>query len=384
MIVRILFPILSLIACGLVFWWWLCTVKLGTRARAIVLMGLLLCASKFICFAAFGGDSFVPELPEKLIWFWNWAHAGLVVLLFLLPPAHLVRWAVRRFAGRACPRAVWLSVLPLLAWGIAARGVYNGLRVPEIEEVTIECENLPEELDGYRILQISDIHASPAARRWRTEAIVARANAAGADLICLTGDYADGQSVRQYRNIEPLRELRAPDGVLAVSGNHEYYFDTLAWWMRYQRMTNITFLENACVAPRPGLVVGGVSDPRCQLFGFDAPDPDAAFATATNGAFRILLQHRPYVNYESECGKTPETSWNLQLSGHTHGGIMPPLYPLVYVFNKGLVKGSYEGVRAERDALHVSTGAGQWAGFPLRFTNDATLTLITLRKKPRP
>lgn len=377
---KIAFMVVSYLACALAFWSFLCTVRLGVRARALALMALLLAASKFTCFAAFGGDAFVPELPAAVIAIWNWACAGLFLLVPIAFAGLVVRWVVRRYAHRECPRALWLTLLPVLAWGLSAWGWYNSMRLPEIREVMIDVADLPEELDGYRILQISDIHASPAARRARTEAIVARANDVGADLICLTGDYADGWSSRQFRNIEPLRELKARDGVLAVSGNHEYYFDALNWWRRYHGLENIRFLENESVIPRPGLVVAGVSDPMCMRIGFAPPDPDVAFEGAPEGAFRILLQHRPQVDYTRVCGRTPTARWDLQLSGHTHAGIAPGLSLLVHWANGGYCEGLYEGVRSWNDRLYVSSGVGQWAGFPIRFCADSSMTVFTLRR----
>lgn len=374
---KVLVQLSPFVVCALAYWAFLCSVKLGTRARAIGLMALLLCASKFVCFGAFGGDAFAPELPSAVIWGWNWAYSGLLFLCVFALAGAGVRWIVRRSCGGDCPRAVWLTVLPLVAWSCGAWGCLNGAKLPVVEEVTLSFPNLPEELDGYTILQITDLHASAAARRARTEAIVEIANGTGADLICLTGDFADGLSGRQFRNIEPIRGLRARDGVLAVSGNHEYYFDTIGWMIKFDRLENIRFLDNACAFPRPGLAVAGVPDFACREEGFPMPDPDAAFAPATNGEFRILLQHRPFVNYGLLLSHEPEAQVDLQLSGHTHGGIAPGLAALVAHHNDGMVRGVYQ--RKDR-TVHVSNGAGQWAGFPMRFFNDPTMTLITLRR----
>ncbi len=357
-----------------------CTVSMGTRAKSIALMVLLLCAAKFICFEAFGGDPFAPQLPASVIWIWNWAYSTLIILFFLTVPCLLVRLLVRGVLKVDCPSVVWLIALPLVAGLLAVWGCVNGARLPEVEEVELSFDNLPAELDGYRVLQLSDIHASASAPRERTAEIVARANAVGADLICLTGDYFDGLAKNQFRNVAPLKDLRAKDGVLAVTGNHEYYFDTFNWMERFSTLTNITFLTNACVSPREGLVVGGVRDSTGHLQGgFPPPDPDEAFASATNGAFRILLQHRPYVRYEAFLDRTPSAKVDLQLSGHTHGGIVPGLSLLVSVHNNGFVRGVYEG--ADGRKVHVSAGVSQWAGFPLRYLNDPKMTVITLRRK---
>ncbi len=375
---KFLFSVLPFVFCVLTFLMVFCTVPLRTRARAIALMVLLLCAGKTICFEAFGGNPFAPELPAAVIWLWTWGASSLSILFCLALAGLFLRFVLKKLGS--CPRLAWLVSLPVLAGALAALGCFNGWRAPDVEEVTLTFENLPASLDGYRILQISDIHASAAARRPRTEKVVELANAQNADLICLTGDYADGEAARQFRNIVPLKDLKAPDGILAITGNHEYYFDTHNWIPKYQSLTNIRFLVDACAFPRPGLAVAGVSDPVAVRFGFPAPDPDLAFASATNGEFRILLQHRPQVDYASLSGRAPAARVDLQLSGHTHGGVAPVLDKLVASFNGGRVRGVYENAAPDGRTIYVSPGAGQWAGFPMRFMNDAKLTLFTLKR----
>ena len=249
--------------------------RLKVRVQAIWAMVLLFCASKFLCFAQFGGDAFAPELPEKFIWFWNWAYSGMCILLVLCLPGLLIR-----------NRRVRVWVVPLMAWALALWGVANGLKVPDVREETVFFPNLPVSLEGYRVLQLSDLHVSSAARRWRTQAIVEKANAAEADLICLTGDYVDGMPSHQTRNLEPLKELKAKDGVVAVTGEHEFYFD----FDRYQAMYRswgIPVLNGDCLSPRAGLAVGGVGDPVGLSYGVPLPTYETTFATATNGEFRL-------------------------------------------------------------------------------------------------
>ena len=273
-----------------------------------------------------------------------------------------------------------LWVLPVLAWGLAAWGLYNGFCVPAVHEVELKYSDLPASLDGYRIVQLSDLHCSSAARRWRTQAVVDKVNALKPDLICLTGDLADGKASRIARHLEPIKELRAKDGVYACTGNHEYYHDYYGWTMQfYEKARDIRFLANACAIPRPGLAVAGVPDRAGRERGLDAvPDPRGAFAAATNGEFRVLLQHRPK-GAEENCR---EVGVDLQLSGHTHGGIAPLLSWLVKLHNGGYVRGLYPAPGRSGDRyLYVSPGSGQWAGFPMRFFNDSEITLLTLRRR---
>jgi predicted MPP superfamily phosphohydrolase len=133
------------------------------------------------------------------------------------------------------------------------------------------------------------------------------------------------------------------------------------------------FLVNECVFPRPGLALGGVNDLIARSYRDVVPDVGRAFAAATNGEFRVLLQHRP----ERAEVNLRETGVDLQLSGHTHGGVAPVIRQFVSRHNAGFSRGIY---RYGNSVLYVSPGAGQWAGFPVRFCNPSEITLITLAR----
>ena len=336
--------------------------RLGVRGKALWTMFLLLGASKFVVFKVLGGHLFAPELPEAVVWSLNYVNSVLYVLVAM----SLVWWTRR---GRRV-------LLPALAFALAAWGQYEGTKVPDVKEVVLEFPNLPAALDGYRILQISDLHCSSAARGWRTRAVVAAANAAQADLVCLTGDYVDGRVACLKDDMAPLKDLRARDGVWWVTGNHEFYQDAFRW-ERWYRECGFRFLANDCVRPRPGLALAGVNDEAVRRYGGYGnarPDVAEAFRAARADDFRVLLEHRPG-NFRANVRRH---GVDLQLSGHTHGGIAPLIDRVVARLNRGFVRGVYR----ERDsALYVSPGVGLWAGFPLRFFDSAELTAFTLRRK---
>ena len=336
--------------------------RFRVRTQAIWAMVLLVCFSKFLVYRELGGDSFAPWLPEKVIWLWNWGYAGACILLAL--GVLTVFW---RFPRKGL-------VLPILAWGLAACGIWNGVKIPEVREVELAFPDLPPELAGYRIVQVSDIHASTAARRWRTEAIVRRVNEQKPDLICLTGDFTDVEPTRHFRYLEPLEDLRATDGVWASTGNHEFYHDFYRRWRPWYERWGIRFLRNGCAFPRPGLVLGGVDDRAFDGGAIPPVNPHvgAAFASATNGEFRVLLQHRPSGALENAANN----GVRLQLSGHTHGGLFPGMSAIIKAWNRGYVKGAYD--LPSQGRLYVSPGVGQWAGFPIRFFDDPEITVITL------
>ena len=333
--------------------------RMRIRHQARWMMVLLACGMKGIVYEQFGGDAMAPNLPEGLVWFWNWADDG----MFFLVLFSLIWWKRR---GRA-----W--ILPILAWGVALWGQVAGTIAPSVREIEVAFPNLPDPLLGYRIAQVSDLHCSSAARAWRTRTVVDFVNGLDADLVCLTGDYVDGKVEHLSEDLLPLTDLHAKDGVYCIRGNHEYYYDVAAWraWFAAQ---GFRFLTNECVFPHKGLALAGVPDQSGRAHGLDmTPDPRNAFAPATNGEFRVLLQHRPR-GAEENCR---EVGVDLQLSGHTHGGVAPFVRKLVRRHNGGFDRGLY---RFGGSVLHVSPGCGQWAGFPMRFFNPAEITVITLTR----
>lgn len=335
-------------------------VSSRTRTQAIWTMILLFSASKFLIFASLGGDAFAPELPSAVIWTLNVFYSSFMILLPLSLLARLCR-----VKGKG------LYVCAALSAFIALIGIYNGARAPILKEVELKFANLPEELDGYRIVQLSDLHVSAAEPDIR--GIVERVNELKADLICVTGDLVDGEFVTQAKHLEPIRLLEAKDGVYFVTGNHEYYTTRHVWAKLFDHW-GLKFLVNECVFPRPTLALGGVNDSAAERFHEPMPVPAKAFDKATHGEFRILLSHRP-AHARDNITAIPV---DLQLSGHTHGGVMPVLDRLIARVNGGFSKGVYP---LGRGCLYLSPGTGQWAGFPIRFFNPREITLLTLRRE---
>ena len=271
--------------------------------------------------------------------------------------------------------------LALLAAVTAGWGMYEGVRLPDVVRVEIAFDDLPPSFDGYRIVHLSDLHCSTAARRARIEGIVARVNALDADLVAITGDFVDGTVAERGHDLEPLSGIRAKDGVWGCTGNHEAYWEWYAWEERF-RVWNVRILASACwqegqVIRRGGetLALGGLTDPAFFRLGNMELDARDAFVGAPASAFRILLFHRPI----PAAVHAAVAGVRLQLSGHTHGGAFPGIRWLVARANEGHVRGLYEF--APGRYLYNSPGTGQWAGFPIRLLNPAEITEITLRRR---
>lgn len=354
-------------------WLWPLTLPWGIKAAVAA---LLLVASQHLYWSRLSsGSVFAPEFPRPLIILFNWVFGAtllLAALQILLDVGALAGMlAVQHWTG--WPDGV-RYMASSVAGLIAAYGVAAALRVPPLRDVEIAIRDLPAEFDGYRLLQLTDLHISrlfPA--KW-ARSMVDRANALGTDLIVVTGDFIDGSVAMRRADVEPLRDLRAPDGVYAIPGNHEYFLDYDAW-MRHLAGMGFRMLQNAHALLHRGdarLILAGVTDRSAPRFGQAAPDLAAALAGAPGDAPVLLLDHQPKNARQAAAGGIA-----LQLSGHTHGGMIRGLDRLVARGNGGFVSGRYD---LDGMTLYVNNGTALWPGFALRLGRPSELTRITLRR----
>jgi len=347
---------------------WPLAVKLGATV-------LLIAASQYHLWSRLSsGSVFAPEFPRPVVILFNGAFGALALaapMLLALDAVALAGWAVPG-GGWAVPLA-WRYAAVLAAVVLAALAVAQAVRVPPLKDVTVAIPDLPPAFDGYTLLHLSDLHISRLFPAPWAEAVVARANALRTDLIVVTGDFIDGALASRRNDVAPLRALTAPDGVWAVPGNHEYFFDYAAW-MRHLGGMGIRMLANGhTVLRREGgaLVVAGVTDRSAPATGNPGPDLAAALAGAPPDAPVVLLDHQP-----GNAARAAAQGVRLQLSGHTHGGMIRGLDRLVARGNAGFVSGAY---RVGGMVLYVSNGTALWPGFALRLGRPSELTRITLR-----
>ena len=347
-------------------------------SRRIATAVALALASQYHLYSRFSsGSVFSPEMPRGVIIMFNWVFGAIVLLALLHLMLDLATLAAvlvrrRRLSIPSCLR----YALAASALVLAAVGVNQAIRVPPLRDVEIAIKNLPPEFAGYRIVQLTDLHISRLFDAPWTQAVVEHTNRLDADLIVVTGDLIDGTTGNRRADVEPLRELRAPDGVYVIPGNHEYFFGFEAW-MRYFASLGMTpLVNNHAVIARQGakLVLAGVTDFSAPATGFSPPDVSAAIRGAPGNAPIILLDHQP-----RKARLAAAQGVSLQLSGHTHGGLIVGLDRLFALANEGFVSGLYDvnGMR-----LYVNNGTALWPGLALRLGKPSELTRITLRRAP--
>lgn len=251
----------------------------------------------------------------------------------------------------------------------------NGQQV-SIPYKDIPVLNLAKGFEGYRIALITDLHIGPVYGRDLTRQIVDKVNAEKPDLIVIGGDLADALPQNIELEIEPLSRLRASDGVIYVTGNHEYYWDAPAW-MQEMSHKGFEVLLNSAKPIRRGesiLAVGGIPDIQGERFvpshKVDISKTFEKFPHAANTTW-LLIAHQPKIVEEAVAAGV-----DIQLSGHTHGGQFFPWTLVVQVVQK-YVRGLYE---IGNTSLFVSTGAGAW-GPPLRLGTTPEVPILTLQPK---
>jgi predicted MPP superfamily phosphohydrolase len=265
--------------------------------------------------------------------------------------------------------APWVPVAALVAVGL---GALAALRGPHVRHVDVPVEGLAPDLDGFRIVQISDLHTGPTMRLTYVQRVVDMTKALAPDLIALTGDIVDGSVRRLASRVAPLEALASSDRAFFVLGNHDYYSGAAPWTAHFEAM-GFRVLRNAHATVARGearLLIGGVIDFAARMSDPDAgPRPDLATDGDARPAFRLLLAHNPKIAPLAE-----QAGFDLQLSGHTHAG---QFFPWTHVIH--WVHGPHAAGLSRRGRLwvYVSAGTGTW-GPPVRLGTRPELTLLRL------
>lgn len=360
-----------------ILWRFIWPLRLSPVARIGLALALLLVSQYHQITRRFFGSLASPEVPHAILIGLSWAFGVfllLALLLLLRDVVGVLVFLAARGAGRQIltGRALLLSIGPL-AMALSGIGVWQAVRVPDVKTMEITLPGLPQAFDGYRIAQLTDLHASRLLNEPWISAVVTRTNAQAPDLTVITGDIADGTPAERADDVRPLADLRARDGVLAIPGNHEYYADYQGWMKAYRDLGLTMFENEHAVIHRDeaSLAIAGITDLQARGFGQLQPDLSAALEGLRPGTPVILLSHRP-----TGAAQNAQAGVALQLSGHTHGGQILGPHLLTQWANEGYVSGLYK-VGAMQ--LYVSNGTGLWGGLAIRLGRPSEITLITLR-----
>ena len=261
----------------------------------------------------------------------------------------------------------------VVAVGTAGTGAVLANTSPVVRRVPVTLSRLDPALDGLRIATFSDGHLSATYGGRRFERLVELINEQEPDVVAIVGDLVDASVEELREDVAPLADLVSAQGVYFVTGNHEYFVDTLPW-MRHLPTLGVQILRNERVPIRRGTAsfdLAGIDDRIAEDFGVPGhgADLDAALDGRDDRTPVVLLAHQPVM-----VGQARAAGVDLQLSGHTHGG---QLWPFDYAIR--LDQPAVEGLSRVGDTqLYVTAGAGYW-GPPMRIGARPEIAVIELR-----
>lgn len=263
--------------------------------------------------------------------------------------------------------AIIAASIALHTWGYAF-----GFRRLRVREFPVVVDRLPAAFDGYRILHVSDIHLGPLCHRDTLRAAFARARTLAPDLVCVTGDVVDTPNCDLDFWIPELRALTAPDGVLAILGNHDRHSGTTRV-AGALASTHWRLLRNECATIRRGdaaLHLLGVEDDN---YDESVAALDRVAASRPDEAVAIALIHHPIL-----FDRTAALGIPLTLAGHTHGGQLAlPFAPRVNIARLLGIPRDFGFFTEGRSLLHVSRGLGT-SGQRVRVGAPRELTVLRL------
>jgi predicted MPP superfamily phosphohydrolase len=340
-------------------------LKLSGRASKILLLTFLVAALSFIpaeiVNRRFGAEWIRPIYYLSSVWL------GVTAIAFSV----FVIVDVSRLFIRIKKYRYYATISALVLIGLTSSySLYNQAGRTVVKEIRIALPKLPPRLSGFTIVQLSDLHIDLSkSERW-LKSLVAETLALHPDLIVITGDLIDTDICRLDGFCEILRGLKAKYGVYAVTGNHEYYTG-IPLFMKIAANSNIEVLRNTNVLIAGVIELAGIDDAH-EAEQFENISPKENLESALQKVdFRkpvILLSHQPDVFDLSR-----RMGVDLQLSGHTHAGQLPPmdlLVQILYEYPFGLYK-------RDTSYLYTTCGSAFW-GPPMRLFTKSEIVKVSL------
>ncbi|OZB91013.1 metallophosphoesterase [Paenibacillus sp. XY044] len=285
-----------------------------------------------------------------------------------LPGSRLTR---RQFLKRGVALAAGAGLLT---------GAYAWLWEPLLLDTvyrTLVCPRLPAAFHNLKVVHFSDVHLGFHTRKKHIENLVAAIRREAPELICFTGDIIDSSAEAMNEYIPLLASTEAPLGKFAVLGNHDFWGGSGKQVIEKLQVAGFRVLQNGNQLLNRGgqtIAVVGLDD---WLHGF--PDPKKGRAGIPDDMFTLLMMHEP--DYAGNAALFP---FDLQLSGHSHGGqVRLPLLGALMTppGSKRYIMGMYE-VGDRRMPLYVNRGIGE-THLPVRFLCKPELTVFTLQSAAR-
>ncbi len=312
------------------------------------------------------------EVMARLIAYCGYLWMAFVFLFFFLHISFdLFRIVSKIFshnAGMPPARNACFVMAVVLAFSFVVYGFFDAQKI-RIKRLQIHSEKLSPDYDVIRIVQISDVHIGLIVREKRLQNVLEKVQDAKPDILVSTGDLLDGELDHVEFAARQLAAIKPRFGKYAVTGNHEYYAG-IEKALNFTKIAGFKILrdERTTVA---GMNIIGLEDPTGRERGWREKNIDwsSLFPDKQQEAFTLLLKHQPTIREDK--------NFDLQLSGHTHGG---QIFPFMFLTRIFFPKNSGYHQLSDNKSVYISKGAGTW-GPPVRFFAPPEITIIDVIKK---
>ncbi len=301
------------------------------------------------------GPDFLNGTFYDIVYKLGYFMMGFVLILTILLLLRDILWHIIYFISRAdalnpdnARHINFLNVITLgLTLLIAFYGVYEAHKTPDVKEINITDSRIKEPM---KFVMASDFHINNSTPKWHIQKMIDVINKQNPDYILLVGDIVDDDPARGLKKFQMLSKLKAKKVYISL-GNHEYYHKPYAWMIEFNKLGFEVLHNSGEKIGETGIYVGGVPDVRTDRANYKRTFEDAG------DTYKILLSHSP-----TSFKMLDKKIFDIQFSGHTHGGQIFPFQYITKKANNGYLAGLYE---TQGSHLFVSRGAGYW-GPPMR------------------
>ena len=331
----------------------------------IVLLVLLILAPVMVRLA----ENLHLEESAKAIAYIGYLWMAFVFLFFFLGISlDVIRYLSVFFypGAKSIPlKTIFFGMTVFLSFVLVVYGFWDAQRI-RIKTLEVQTEHVLPNDGRIRIVQISDVHVGLIIRGERLQTLLDAVRQANPDILVSTGDLLDGELDNVTPEAEKFVAIKPAFGKYAIMGNHEYYAG-IERSLAFTKKAGFDVLRDE-VRQVAGISIFGADDITAARLGLrkDKRAFDELLTSNSNRGFVLLLKHQPFVN-EKE-------NFNLQLSGHTHGGQIFPfrlITHLIYPKDYGYFE------LGGNKLLYVSRGTGTW-GPPVRIFAPPEITIIDL------
>jgi len=311
------------------------------------------------------------ELEAQLAGTFGYNWMGFAFLAFvgvvLMTLFDLASWGINSIRSANFPTLSGktpAALMILMVIGLCFYGTKEAAQI-RVERLSIETDKLSDGIKLFKIVQISDIHLGLMTQEEKLKKILDVVKSLNPDMLVCTGDLVDGDPKKLFPLSRLFLDIVPKYGKYAITGNHEYYMG-LDGSLEFLKMSGFTVLRGDVRRTEAGVTIVGVDDPAVIY-----PQSETALLlSAKHRQFTLLLKHRPTVANDS-LGL-----FDLQLSGHTHGGQIFPFNFLVAI-QYPMISGLHQLSKGSR--LYINRGAGVW-GPQMRILAPPEVTLIELKR----